>query len=96
MNVDKAKKRIAKQVGKGFKGYPLVTIEYFGEKPELATKVVVQFILEEGAEPQSQTFSSKLGVCNDESIQTVILKIIERGNVSSVTEIAGVSRLLQD
>ncbi|PFG45459.1 hypothetical protein ATG66_3749 [Vibrio sp. ES.051] len=92
MNIDKAKKRIAKQIGKGFKGYPLVSIEYFGEKSELATEVVIKFVLEEGAEPQCQTFSSKQDVREDESIQTVILKIIERANAHSVTEVEGVSR----
>ncbi|NVK43911.1 MAG: hypothetical protein HWE39_21935 [Oceanospirillaceae bacterium] len=93
MNIEKAKKRIAKQVGKGFKGYPLVSIEYFGEKPELATEVVIQFVPEEGAEPQCQKFSSKQDVREDERIQTVILKIIERACANSVTEIAVVSRL---
>ncbi|SBT18243.1 hypothetical protein MGA5115_02364 [Marinomonas gallaica] len=93
MNVDKAKKRIAKQVGKGFKGYPLVSIEYFGETPELATQVVIQFISEEGAEPQEQKFSAKNDVRNDETIQTVLLKIIERADAGSVTEIAGVAKL---
>lgn len=93
MNVDKAKKRIAKQVGKGFKGYPLVSIEYFGETPELATQVVIQFIAEEGAEPQEQKFSAKNDVRNDETIQTVLLKIIERADAGSVVEIADVSKL---
>ncbi|WP_067220861.1 hypothetical protein ACPUEK_15265 [Marinomonas gallaica] len=93
MNVDKAKKRIAKQVSKGFKGYPLVSIEYFGETPELATQVVIQFIAEEGAEPQEQKFNAQSDVRNDETIQTVLLKIIERADAGSVIEIAGVSKL---
>ena len=33
----KAKKRIAKQVKKGFHGYPLVSLEYFGKAPDSAT-----------------------------------------------------------
>lgn len=39
MHVDKAKKRIAKQVKKGFHGYPLVSMEYFGKTPDLATGI---------------------------------------------------------
>lgn len=93
MNVDKAKKRIAKQVSKGFKGYPLVSIEYFGETPVLATQVVIKFIAEEGSEPQEQKFSAEHDVRNDATIQTVLLKIIERADASSVSEIAGVSKL---
>ncbi|NVK55329.1 MAG: hypothetical protein HWE26_06925 [Alteromonadaceae bacterium] len=91
MNVDKAKKRIAKQVAKGFNGYPLIAIEYFGGGPGLATKVVIQFILEEGSEPQAQQFTSEKDVRNDEAIQTVLLKIIERADANSVTEKQGVS-----
>ncbi len=91
MNVDKAKKRIAKQVSNGFKGYPLVSIAYFGEQPDKATEVVIQFILEEGAEPQAQKFTAENDVREDETIQTVLVKIIERSNALSVTEISGVS-----
>ncbi|MDC8831343.1 hypothetical protein [Alteromonas gilva] len=91
MNVDKAKKRIAKQVSKGFNGYPWVSIEYFGENAELATEVVIQFTLEEGSEPQEQSFTSKGDVRNDEAIQTVLLKVIERAGANSVTEKQGVS-----
>jgi len=93
MNVDKAKKRIAKRVNRGFKGYPLVSIAYFGTDPALATRIVIQFIAEEGAAPQEQTFSSENDIREDETIQTVLLKIIERANAVSVTEVAGVAVL---
>lgn len=93
MNVDKAKKRIAKQVKKGFKGYPLIAIAYFGETPELATTVSVQFIAEEGAEPQEQTFTAQHDAREDETIQTVLLKIIERADAKSVVETPGVAQL---
>lgn len=92
MNVDKAKQRIAKQVKKGFKGYPLISIAYFGETPELATEVVIQFISGEGAEPQEQRFSAQTDVRDDQTIQTVIVKIIERANANSIVEVAGVSQ----
>lgn len=93
MNVEKAKKRIAKKIHRGFKGYPLVSIAYFGETPEQATEVAIQYIEEEGAEPQEQRFTSKTDVREDESIQTVLLKIIERANANSVTEVEGVAPL---
>ena len=41
MNLDKAKKRIAKQVKKGFKGYPQISIAYFGESSDFASEVIV-------------------------------------------------------
>ncbi|MBB1315002.1 MULTISPECIES: hypothetical protein [Aliivibrio] len=93
MNVDKAKKRIAKQVKKGFKGYPQLSLSYFGKTSDLATEVVVTFILEEGAEPQEQKFASENDVREDETIQSVLVKIIDRADANSVMEVEGVAIL---
>jgi hypothetical protein len=86
MHVDKAKKRLAKHVKKGFKGYPLIAIEYFGEKPDCATQVVVQFTPEEGSEVLEERFTSQNDARADETIQTALLKIVERANANTVTE----------
>ena len=91
MNVDKAKKRIEKQVKKGFKGYPLVSLEYFGKTAGSATEVVVTFTMEEGSEPQTQKFVSKNNAREDETIQSVLVKTIERTNANTVTEVGGVT-----
>ena len=40
MNLDKSKKRIAKKIKMGFKGYPQITFSYFGETTEKATEVL--------------------------------------------------------
>ena len=93
MNVDKAKKRIAKQVKKGFHGYPLVSLEYFGKTPDSATEVVVAFTAEEDAEPQKQTFVSGSDAREDETIQSTLVKIIERADAKTVAEVDGVSLL---
>ncbi|WP_417517329.1 hypothetical protein [Marinobacter sp.] len=93
MNVDKAKKRIAKQVKKGFHGYPLVSLEYFGKEPGSATEVVISFTEEEGADPQKQTFVSGGDAREDETIQSTLLKIIERADAKTVIEIDGTSTL---
>ncbi|CAA0105333.1 Uncharacterised protein [Zhongshania aliphaticivorans] len=91
MHIDKAKKRIAKQVKKGFSGYPSVTLAYFGATPESAQELVISFTLEEGAEVQIQKFSCENDAREDETIQSTIVKIIERANVNTVIEIEGVS-----
>lgn len=91
MNVDKAKKRIAKQVKKGFHGYPVVSLEYFGKTPDSASEVVISYTEEEGAEPQKQTFVSGGDAREDETIQSTLLKIIERADAKTVTEIEGIS-----
>lgn len=93
MNLDKSTKRIAKRVKKGLQGYPQISIAYFGESENCATEVVVSFILEEGAEPQEQKFSSKSDVRKDETIQTTLLKVIERADAKTVFEASGVSMI---
>lgn len=85
MNLDKSKKRIAKRVNKGFQGYPMITLAYYGPDDTLATKVVVGFILEENAEVQVERFTSEDEIREDVTVQTTILKIIERADAKSVT-----------
>ncbi len=91
MNIDKAKKRIAKQVKKGFNGYPLVALSYFGKTADCASEVVIAYTQEEGGEPQEQRFESKMDVREDEAIQSILVKIIERADAKSVTEKEGIS-----
>ncbi|WP_261823929.1 hypothetical protein [Vibrio neonatus] len=93
MNLDKAKKRIAKQVKKGFKGYPQITLAYYGETEECATVVSVQFILSEEDNLQEERFSCETDIRESELVQTTILKIIERANANSVVEVPGVATL---
>jgi len=91
MHIDKAKKRIAKQVKKGFKGYPLISIAYLGKNEQHATEVVISFTLEEGAQAQEERFVSKTDVREDEVIQTTLIKVIDRANACSVVEVEGTS-----
>ncbi len=93
MNVDKAKKRIAKQVKKGFNGYPQVSLEYFGKTPDCATERVISFTAEEGAEPQGQKFACESDAREDETIQSTLVKVIERTGAVSVLEVDGVSAI---
>jgi hypothetical protein len=93
MNLDKAKKRIEKQVKKGFKGYPQITLSYFGESPDIATEVLVQFTIDENAEVQEERFSSDTNAKENEVLQSALVKIIERANANTVIEIPGISIL---
>lgn len=93
MNLDKAKKRIAKQVKKGFNGYPKITLAYYGVTKEYATEVVIQFTLSEGDSAQEERFSCDTDIRENELIQTTLLKIIERADANSVIEIEGVTLL---
>ncbi|OEF40660.1 hypothetical protein OAE_02165 [Vibrio cyclitrophicus 1F289] len=93
MNLDKAKKRIAKQVKKGDNGYPKITLAYFGPTKEVATQVAVQFVMGEGDRVQEERFSCETEIRDNELIQTTLLKVIERANVNSVIEVEGVTVL---
>nr|VVV04025.1 hypothetical protein AW0309160_01408 [Aliivibrio wodanis] len=93
MNLDKAKKRIAKQVKKGFHGYPKITLAYYGATKDCATEVVVQFTMGEGDSSQEERFSCETEIRENELIQTTLLKIIERADANSVIEIEGVALL---
>ncbi|TYL48339.1 hypothetical protein [Marinomonas sp. IMCC 4694] len=95
MNLDKSKKRIAKKVKMGFKGYPQLSIAYFATTVEMAidmaSEVVVTFTLEEGAEPQEQRFVGQSDVREDEVIQSALVKIMERTEAKTVIEVAGMA-----
>lgn len=91
MNIDKSTKRIAKRVKNGFQGYPEITLSYFGETQACATQVAVSFKLDAQADAQEERFTSVGDVRKDETIQTTIVKIIERAEAKTVVEIAGVT-----
>lgn len=93
MNIDKAKKRIAKLVKKENKGFPQISLEYFGKTTDSASEVVITFILEDGGEPQEQKIVSKIDAREDEAIQSVLVKIIERAEANSVIEVEGTTLL---
>lgn len=85
MNLDKSQKRISKRVKRGFHGYPMISIAYFGPSESLATKVEVGFIEQENAEPMLETFSSETDIRKNETVQTTIIKIIDRVDAQTVT-----------
>ena len=84
MNLDKSKKRIAKKSKMGFQGYPVITIIYRGLQTNLADEVIVQFLSDEGASVMEENFQSQSDAREDETIQSAIVKIIERSNAKTV------------
>ncbi|MFT5756527.1 MAG: hypothetical protein ACI9LM_001245 [Alteromonadaceae bacterium] len=91
MNLDKSTKRIEKRVKKGFQGYPQITLSYYGKSTSCPTEVVIGFVLEEGDAAQEQKFTSDGDARKDETIQTTLLKVIERAEAKTVIEISGVA-----
>lgn len=91
MNLDKSTKRISKRVKKGFQGYPQISLAYFGQSLDCANELIVAFTAEEGDVPQEQKFFSKGDARTDETIQTTLLKVIERANAKTVLEVPGIT-----
>ena len=56
-----------------------------------ATISMFSFTLDENTKPQDQKFVGENDVREDETIQSTLVKIIERTNANTVTEINGVS-----
>ena len=85
MNLEKSKKRIAKKVKMGFQGYPSIQITYSGANASMPTEVSLEFVAEEGVAPQTEKFTTKGDVREDEVVQSAIVKMIERSGVQTVT-----------
>jgi len=86
MNLDKSKKRISKRVKMGFKGYPELSIAYFGSSADVAEKVVLAFIPEEGAKALEESFQCEGDAREDQVIQSAIVKMIERTEAKTVKQ----------
>ena len=86
MNLEKSKKRIAKRSKMGFQGYPKISLTYCGKTNNHASEVVVEFISEENAEAQTERFSSKIDAREDETIQSAIVKMIERSEAKTIIQ----------
>lgn len=91
MNLEKSKKRIAKKAKMGFQGYPKISLTYYGKTTGQADEVLVEFTLEEGAEIQTERFSSKIDAREDEVIQSALVKMIERSEAKTVAQTEGVA-----
>ena len=90
MNLEKSKKRIAKKLKMGFQGYPTIGITYSGPNAGLATEVHLEFVSEEGVAPQIEKFATENDIREDETVQSAIVKMIERSGAQSVTQREGV------
>jgi hypothetical protein len=72
MNVDKATKRIAKRVKNG--------------ADTTISDVEMSFVIEENASAQHEKFSCNGDARQDETLQTTLLKVIERTGAKTVVE----------
>jgi hypothetical protein len=81
--------KLRKKAKKGFRGYPLATIAYYGPDDTRASKVVVAVVPSEGAdpEPMQKWFSESGDVRNDEATLESIAAFLQDQTVKSIVAV---------
>jgi len=88
LKAERNKKKLAKKARKGFKGYPLATIAYYGPTDKTATKVTVGIIASKGAEPDPlRSWLSADEIKNNGSILGELLSFLDDHNAVSVVAV---------
>jgi len=83
---------LKKKAKKGFKGYPVATVAYYGPDNKRASKVAVGIILQEDSDPvdMRRWFSEQGDVRLDQSIGNEILEYIRQHEVKSIAMSDGI------
>lgn len=88
LKADRNKKKLANKNRKGFRGYPVATIAYYGPNDKMATKVTVGIIGYDGAEADPlRSWLSDTEVRNDPAITEEILLYLEEQSIVSVVAV---------
>ena len=83
---EQARKRLGKKAKKGFRGFPVATIAFYGPDDRRASKVTVGIVLAEDQEPAElrRWFSEQADVREDAAVAEEILALIDEFGVRSV------------
>ena len=78
---------LQKKTRRGFRGYPVATIAFYGPTDERASKVAVAIVPEEHAEPAAleRWFAEQGDIRNDAEVAQQILAFLEQHQAKSVT-----------
>lgn len=81
--------KFAKKAKKGFRGYPVATIAFYGPDDKRATKVSVGIVPDEGAKVDAleRWFSQTTDVRNDAQVIEAILRFVELHGAKSVVSV---------
>jgi hypothetical protein len=84
--------KLRKKAGRGFRGYPVATIAYYGPDNQRASKVVVGIVAAEGADadPMEKWYSDTADVRAEPKIIESILALLQAHAVKSVAAIDGI------
>ena len=80
------REKLKKKLQRGFRGYPVATIAYYGPTSERASKVVASIVRSEGAEPEpvQKWFSDSTDVRTDPQIRQETFRFLEENAPKSV------------
>jgi hypothetical protein len=83
---------LSKKAQKGFRGFPVATVAFYGPSADLATKVVVAIIHGEGQEPDplERWFSPDIDVRANAAVGEQVLALLKRHAPKSVVVTDGV------
>ena len=75
-----------KKARRGFSGYPVATVAFYGPDDKVATKVSVGIVLSDGEEPVAleRWFSEKVDVRNEHVILEQVLAFIREHRAKSI------------
>ena len=89
--VDSPLKPLLKKAKKGFRGYPIATIVFYGPDRNRATKVAVGIVRRENAEPSiMERWFSESDIRRDAAIGKQIVEFIRANGVLSVAMTDGI------
>lgn len=87
----KSKKRqsssmLRKRAKKGFRGYPIATVAFYGPNDKVATKIAVGIVLSEGADPEAMKRWRSEGqdIKSDPTVGPEIIDFIDSHGAKSV------------
>ncbi len=83
---------LRRKVKQGFRGYPIATIAFYGPTADLATKVVVAIVRDEGGEPDplERWFSVDSDVRTNPSVGEKVLTFLKENAATSVIVTDGI------
>ena len=78
--------RLRKKAKRGFQGYPIATVAYYGPDDQRASKVAVAVIREEGgdADPLERWFTDDIDTRQDPGVTEAIVHFLQQHGVKSV------------
>ena len=84
---------LKRRARRGFRGYPVATIAFYGPNDERASKVAVAILTEEGADPKTleRWFSEDRDVRSDPTVGREILDLLRVQGVKSASSAARIN-----